>query len=147
MSETLINLFRQFHLDAIDKQFSPSIRTLYYHLLGQWNERRRPAKFIVNHSAERALCGLETTAYYGSFSKLVELGYIHSKRLKKNICEVSMGGVQTTPIINDTKKTFKQSSERAREVEVKKPAPQSFSASTWAMCDAVLSKIRKEDES
>ena len=87
---TLIDFFAQFHKKATAEQFSPAIRTLYYHLLGEWNSKRRPVNFVVNHAATRALCGLETTAYYGAFSKLIELNLITSRRLRKNICEISM---------------------------------------------------------
>ena len=90
-SITLIDHFRQFHEVSTTKLYAPSVRCLYFTLLGIWNEKKRPNSFVVVHAAVRALSGLEESTYKAAFNFLASSGWLKARRCaKKGIASVSL---------------------------------------------------------
>ena len=73
---TLIDLFKEFHRNAIQQEFPASARVLYYTLLGEFNSARWIDSLVLSTRDLTQLTGLPTTSVHRAKQFLTSKGLI-----------------------------------------------------------------------
>lgn len=87
---TLIDLFRNFSQTAIENNFPASVRILYYTVLYEWNELRRPNTFTIRKTVLLAKTGLPESTFRDAYRFLTSRKFFVSKTTKRGIYVIQL---------------------------------------------------------
>ena len=127
---TLIDLFKEFHRNAIQQEYPPSSRVLYMTLLGEFNSARWPDSLVFSTRDLTQLTGLPTTSVHRAKQFLTSKGIIKCRPFKNktsfSLTEQSRNTNGT--VAEQSRNTFENPNIHARE-DVKTLDSQSISQS------------------
>lgn len=79
---SFIDLFKEFHSDATEREFPPSARTMYDQLLYEFNARYWQEEILMSERELSRLSGLTVATTHRAVQFLCENGYIKTKKAK-----------------------------------------------------------------
>lgn len=80
---SFIDLFKEFHSDATEREFPPSARVMYDQLLYEFNARYWKEEILMSERELSRLSGLTATTTHRAVQFLCETGYIKTKKAKR----------------------------------------------------------------
>ena len=125
---TLIDLFRNFSQTAIENNFPASVRILYYTVLYEWNELRRPNTFTIRKTVLLAKTGLPESTFRDAYRFLTSRKLFVSKTTKRGVYVIQLQDKEETSATSQALNApARQSVEKI--VPAEENPPQGFSSS------------------